>query len=101
MANEKSSPGVSAVLSFVVTGLGQLYNGQITKGLLFFFFASVGLVILIFGALLFAFRMLGWASFPGQIILGSILFLLGLAITCILGIYSILDAFRTAQDKVK
>lgn len=27
-------PGIAAVLSFFVTGLGQIYNGQILKGLL-------------------------------------------------------------------
>ena len=28
------NPGVAAVLSFFITGLGQIYNGQIVKGLL-------------------------------------------------------------------
>lgn len=28
------SPGVAAVLSFFVCGLGQIYNGQISKGIL-------------------------------------------------------------------
>ncbi|MFQ5993130.1 MAG: hypothetical protein ACE5NA_11900 [Nitrospiraceae bacterium] len=28
------NPGVAAVLSFFITGLGQIYNGQILKGLL-------------------------------------------------------------------
>ena len=28
------NPGVAVVLSFFITGLGQIYNGQIIKGLL-------------------------------------------------------------------
>jgi TM2 domain-containing membrane protein YozV len=28
------SPGLAAVLSFFITGLGQIYNGQILKGLI-------------------------------------------------------------------
>jgi TM2 domain-containing membrane protein YozV len=30
----QNSPGVAAVLSFIFVGLGQIYNGQIGKGLL-------------------------------------------------------------------
>lgn len=29
------SPGLAAVLSFLICGLGQIYNGQILKGLIF------------------------------------------------------------------
>lgn len=29
------SPGLAAVLSFFICGLGQIYNGQILKGLVF------------------------------------------------------------------
>lgn len=31
------SPGIATVLSFFLTGLGQLYNGQIVKGLFLMF----------------------------------------------------------------
>ncbi len=31
---ERKSPGIAAVLSFLVIGLGQIYNGQILKGLI-------------------------------------------------------------------
>ena len=30
------NPTVATLLSFVITGLGQLYNGQILKGIVFF-----------------------------------------------------------------
>ncbi|SFH34466.1 hypothetical protein SAMN05660649_04834 [Desulfotomaculum arcticum] len=32
----QKNPGVAAVLSFLICGLGQIYNGQIGKGLLLF-----------------------------------------------------------------
>lgn len=34
---EERSPALAAVLSFIIAGLGQIYNGQIGKGLLIFF----------------------------------------------------------------
>ena len=34
---EEHSPALAAILSFVIAGLGQIYNGQIGKGLLIFF----------------------------------------------------------------
>jgi TM2 domain-containing membrane protein YozV len=36
------SPGLAAVLSFFVPGLGQIYNGQIAKGLCLFVLYSLG-----------------------------------------------------------
>jgi len=44
---EKKSSGISAVLSAIVPGLGQIYNGQIGKGVLFFI-ASIFLALTIF-----------------------------------------------------
>ena len=35
------NPGIAAVLSFLVVGLGQLYAGKVGRGLLFFFGAVV------------------------------------------------------------
>lgn len=35
--HQEHSPAVAAILSFVIAGLGQIYNGQIAKGLLIFF----------------------------------------------------------------
>ncbi len=37
---EKKSTGIAAVLSFVFVGLGQIYNGQIGKGILFVIIVS-------------------------------------------------------------
>ena len=39
------NPGVAAVLSFFFSGLGQIYNGQILKGLLFMAVQVVNFVL--------------------------------------------------------
>ncbi len=100
MNQEKTShPGAAAVLSFIFNGLGQLYNGHIFKGLVIIFLSVIGMIIVIIGAVLLMLRFSAILVFSGQIILGSLLFLAGLIFICILGIYSILDAYRSAAKK--
>lgn len=99
MVNEAKNPGLAAVLSFVFNGLGQLYNGEIAKGLWIIFFSAVNLLVFILGSVLIGFWLLRKFLFPGQIFLGLLLFLAGLAFICLLGIYSILDAYRVASRK--
>ena len=65
------SPGLAAVLSFFICGLGQIYNGQILKGLV--------LVV----AYLISWMMM-WI-------------LIGFITTPILWIWGIVDAYRKAQ----
>jgi TM2 domain-containing membrane protein YozV len=67
------NPGIAAVLSFLFVGLGQIYNGQIGKGVLF--------IIL------------------GVVCIGLAFFIIGLIAGPILWIYSIYDAYKTA-DKI-
>jgi TM2 domain-containing membrane protein YozV len=45
------NPGVAAVLSFFVCGLGQIYNGQIGKGLIMMvcYFISWALMFILIG----------------------------------------------------
>lgn len=40
------NPGVAAVLSFFYCGLGQIYNGQIFKGILMFVAYSISLLLI-------------------------------------------------------
>jgi TM2 domain-containing membrane protein YozV len=40
------NPGVAAVLSFFITGLGQIYNGQILKGVLFIVIQAINLLLM-------------------------------------------------------
>jgi len=65
------SPGVAVLLSFLLAGLGQIYNGQIGKGLAFMI------------AYLFSVALM-WV-------------LIGFILAPILWIWSMVDAYRTAE----
>lgn len=65
------NPGVAAVLSFFITGLGQIYNGQIAKGVLFIIIQAVNLLLM--------YVIVGFITFP------------------ILWIWGMVDAYRTAE----
>jgi TM2 domain-containing membrane protein YozV len=65
------NPGVAAVLSFFFVGLGQIYNGEIGKGLVFMFCGFVS------GLMMFI--------------------LIGFVTTPILWIFGIIDAYKTAE----
>lgn len=94
-----TNPGLAAVLSFIFNGLGQLYNGQITKGLLIIFLSAIAMLSLIIGSVLIGFWFLGKVVFTQGLILGLFLFFIGLIFICVLGIYSIFDAYRVALKK--
>jgi hypothetical protein len=97
--NLKPYPGTAAVLSFVFSGLGQLYNGQIFKGLVIISFSIAFIFILIFGSILIWFWLSARPFLPQQLILGIAFFAVGIIAICILGIYSIYDAFLVAKKK--
>jgi TM2 domain-containing membrane protein YozV len=60
---QRWSPGLAAVLSFFVPGLGQLYKGQILNGIVWFFFVLLGYAALVLpGLLLHLFCIIGAAS---------------------------------------
>jgi TM2 domain-containing membrane protein YozV len=60
---QRWSPGLAAVLSFFLPGLGQLYKGQILNGIVWFFFVILGYAALILpGLLLHLFCIIGAAS---------------------------------------
>lgn len=60
---QRWSPGVAAVLSFFVPGLGQLYKGQILNGIVWFFLVGFGYLALILpGLVLHFFCVLGALS---------------------------------------
>ena len=48
----KWSPGVAAVLSFFIPGLGQMYQGNILSGLFWLFFVVVGYMVFIIPGLI-------------------------------------------------
>jgi TM2 domain-containing membrane protein YozV len=69
--SEPKSPGIAAVLSFLFTGLGQIYNGQIEKGIMF--------VII------------------GIICIFTVVVLIGFILYPAFWIYNIYDAYRSAK----
>lgn len=71
MPQPRKNPGVAVVLSFFIPGLGQIYNGQIMKGIIFIILASV------FG-------------FLTEVLIGYILYPL-------FWIYNLYDAYNTAK----
>jgi len=99
MSEEVRNPGLAAVLSFVFNGLGQLYNGQLIKGLAIIFISTLNMLIFMAGSILIGFWVLNKVVFAGQLVWGLVLFCIGLFFICALGIYSILDAYRVSAKK--
>ncbi|MFC1754176.1 hypothetical protein ACFL96_12440 [Thermoproteota archaeon] len=92
MNNNRS--GTAAVLSFVFSGLGQLYNGQILKGLVIIAFTAASLFANVVGAVLIYL----WLTqrMPSGFLWGGItVFAIGFLAICFIGIYSIVDAHKT------
>ena len=65
------NPGLAAVLSFFYMGLGQIYNGQISKGIFFVIIYSVSILL--------------------------ISIVIGLITTPVLFIFGIWDAYKSAE----
>jgi TM2 domain-containing membrane protein YozV len=96
----KTHPGVAAVLSFVFNGLGQLYNGEIVKGLFIIFLSSLSMLVLISGSAFIGFYLRKGAAVGGTLLpLGIMLFAGGLISAGVVGIYSIVNAYKVACKK--
>jgi TM2 domain-containing membrane protein YozV len=65
------NPGVAAVLSFLFTGLGQIYNGHIGKG--------IGFIVIQIVSVLLMFLFIGFITTP------------------IIWIWGIVDAYKSAE----
>jgi len=99
-ANQKSS-GIAAVLSFFWCGLGQIYTGQILKG--------VGLMIAYAGCLYFGWCLASLGFLVGvgsttdrQLVMASRMSLLGigaLILASCMWLYGMVNAYRRA-DKI-
>ncbi len=94
------NPGLSAVLSFLYNGLGQLYNGQIKKGLVVIAFTSLGIILTVLGAILVGHYFLSNLFLRLELILGLSLLTMGILLVCGIGTYSIIDAYNTAKRKL-
>jgi len=92
----KTHPGVAAVLSFVFSGVGQLYNGEIKKGMLHISLTTLGLVMVLMGALVLGVY-LHFGNLTLKTAVASVLLIVaGGAIICIVGVHSIYDAYKNA-----
>lgn len=69
--SKKKNPGIAAVLSFFITGLGQIYNGQIGKGILLIFIQVINLLLMVI--------LIGFITYP------------------IVWIWGMYDAYKTAE----
>lgn len=65
------SPGIAAVLSFLIQGLGQIYNGQIFKGLVLVVIQAINVALMNV--------LIGFITYP------------------IVLIYAVYDAYRGAE----
>jgi len=92
-------PGTAAVLSFIFNGLGQLYNGQLFKGLAIIFFSFINILTFLIASIFIGFWLLGKTVFANALGCGISLFFISLISIALLGIYSIVDAYRTCAKK--
>jgi TM2 domain-containing membrane protein YozV len=65
------NPSVSVVLSFFITGLGQIYNGQIAKGIMLLVLMAISLGLML--------AVIGWITTP------------------ILWVFGMIDAYNSAR----
>lgn len=84
-ANTTRTPILALVASLVMPGLGQLYNGQPTKG------------ILLFLGLAAATPVSAWLALHGSKHIMWMIILVFLLLSLALYVYSMVDAFRTAK----
>jgi membrane-bound metal-dependent hydrolase YbcI (DUF457 family) len=92
MAQPQKSPGVAAVLSFLITGLGQIYNGQIGKGIFLLILAGIAAAVLLhFWNIASVNALFGESGSEVFVCLGA-----GLALVA-LWLGSIIDAYRNAE----
>ena len=98
--NNLPNPRIAAILSFVFNGLGQIYNGEIKKGLTLIFLSGVSLLILIIGAI-FIFYFIKTLPPISFLVWGVCLFFFGLTSMIIIGIYSISDAYNKAKKIIE
>lgn len=96
---DEKRAGEAAVLSFIFSGVGQIYNGHIKKGLLIVLATVISIIVFIFGASIIALYLLRENISFYFLIIGAIFFTLGLFLICVISIYSINDAYKSALNK--
>ena len=92
----QNHPGVAAVLSFVLSGLGQIYNGEIKKGLWLISLSVTGTVIVVLGVIILAGSFFYHILSPAWLFAGGAGIFFGGIVVCTVGLYSIFDAYKIA-----
>jgi hypothetical protein len=98
---------VAAFLSFLLNGLGQIYNGQIKKAFIFIFVSFVFIIALVVGLLLVfkSFLLMTTHTFGFTLLAkGVLLITVSGFILCLNALVSIVDAYtyaRSHADKSK
>lgn len=92
----QKSPGLAAVMSCIWPGLGQIYNGEILKGILMMLTSPLagwlGLLLTVFGGLAAAGAPADSRA-PGVFMIGLLL----LIATPALWVYGVVNAYRSAE----
>lgn len=96
MDDKRHRAGIAAVLSFVFNGLGQLYVGKIKQGLIIMSISSFNMILIIVGAVFSGHWIISRVFGIWELVLGLALFIIGIIIACVVGIYSINDAYKEA-----
>lgn len=94
-------PFVAAFLSFLLNGLGQIYNGQIKKAVIFIFISLVFIVSLVIGLLLVfkSFLLMATPSYSfGYLAKGVVTITISGFILCLNALVSIIDAYMYARS---
>jgi TM2 domain-containing membrane protein YozV len=94
----KTHPGVAAILSFIFSGLGQIYNGEIKKGLVYVAWATLGVVLILLGAVSTAICFYYGVLLKDLLIFSSVAIVVGGIVICWVGTVSIFDAYKVASD---
>jgi TM2 domain-containing membrane protein YozV len=96
MDEKRHHAGIAAVLSFVFNGLGQLYVGKIKQGLIIMTISAVSMILIIAGAVFAGHWIISRLFSIWELIIGLVLLISGIIIACVVGIYSINDAYKEA-----
>jgi len=93
-------PHIAGFLSFLLNGLGQIYNGQSKKGIFFIIVSFIFLILFISSiVLIFEVFISSLDGFLDRILLRKAIILFSISgfILCLNGLYSILDAYMVAK----
>ena len=97
MVENKPSPGIAAVLSFVFNGLGQIYNGEIKKGLILIFISALCMLLMISGGIFAIAWLVTGLLISWPFLVSLCVFVSGVILAAIIGTFSIFDAYNTAK----